>query len=75
MGIVLVFLLVLVGAVVGACVVLTLRERSRSYRAEGWEGALIERRRTAEAARMRAAYASVSVHESSLGNEELFIPR
>lgn len=75
MGIVVVFALVMVGVVVGATAFLMLRERSRTRAAGGWEGAQVERLRTAEAARMRAAYPTVSVHESTLGNEELFIPR
>ncbi|MFI6155965.1 hypothetical protein ACIBCA_25155 [Kitasatospora sp. NPDC051170] len=72
---VVVFGVVLVGAIVGAAGFLMFRERSRSRGYGGGEGALIEARATAEAARMRAAYPTVSVHESSLGNEELFIPR
>ncbi|MFJ9695446.1 hypothetical protein [Kitasatospora sp. NPDC101183] len=72
MGIVLVFAVAMVGAVVGTAVFLAHRDRSRSRVDGGWEGALIERRQTAEAARMRAVYASVSVHENALGNEVLY---
>ncbi|WP_031067980.1 hypothetical protein [Streptomyces sp. NRRL WC-3742] len=70
---VVVFGVVLVGVIVGAAAFLMFRERSRSHGAG--EGALIEARQTAEAARMRAAYPTVSVHESILGNEELFVAR
>ncbi|MFE4975626.1 hypothetical protein ACFRAR_26435 [Kitasatospora sp. NPDC056651] len=71
MGLVMVFLFVLVGTVVGATAFLAFRERARRSRFDGTEGLLIEQQRTAQAARMRATYSSVSVHHGNgvLGDE------
>ncbi|MFJ6380607.1 hypothetical protein ACIQI7_11490 [Kitasatospora sp. NPDC092039] len=65
MGLVLVFLLVLVATVVGATVFLLLRERARRHAYDTSEGMLIEQQRTAQAARMRATYSSLSVHHGN----------
>ncbi|MGW7444532.1 hypothetical protein [Kitasatospora sp. NPDC054795] len=62
MGLVMVFLLALAGTIVGATVFLVLRDRARRHQADGAEGLLIERQRTAQASRMRATYSSLSVH-------------
>ncbi|MET8539744.1 hypothetical protein ABZW03_03665 [Kitasatospora sp. NPDC004799] len=71
MGLVMVFLLALVGAVVGATTFLVLRERARRHRFDAPEGWLIEQQRTADAARMRATYSSLSVHQGNavMGDE------
>lgn len=71
MGLVTVFLLALVGTVVGATAFLVLRERARRHRFDDAEGLLIEQERTAQAARTRATYSSLSVHQGDavLGDE------
>lgn len=71
MGLVVGFLLALAGAVVGATVFLSLRERARRHRFDDAEGLLIEQQRTAHAARMRATYSSLSVHHGNgvIGDE------
>ncbi|MFD5432893.1 hypothetical protein ACFWJ4_12065 [Kitasatospora sp. NPDC127067] len=71
MALVLVFLLVLVGTVVGATVYLVLRERARRHQFDDAEGLLIEQQRTAQATRMRATYSSISVHHGTgvIGDE------
>ncbi|MFD4654058.1 hypothetical protein ACFWP2_00355 [Kitasatospora sp. NPDC058444] len=71
MGLVTVFLLALLGTVVGATAFLVLRERARRHRFDDAEGLLIEQQRTAQAARMRATYSSLSVHQGNgvIGDE------
>ncbi|MFE7590344.1 hypothetical protein ACFU6K_13155 [Kitasatospora sp. NPDC057512] len=71
MVLVTVFLIALVGTIVGATVFLVLRERARRHQSDGAEGLLIEQQRTAHAARMRATYSSVSVHHGNgvIGDE------
>ncbi|MFG2904859.1 hypothetical protein ACGF13_07310 [Kitasatospora sp. NPDC048286] len=71
MGLVTVFLLALVGTVIGVTAFLVLRERSRRHRFDDAEGLLIEQQRTAHAARMRATYSSMSVHHGNgvIGDE------
>ncbi|GAA2976489.1 hypothetical protein [Kitasatospora sp. NPDC006786] len=71
MALVLVFLLVLVGTVVGATLYLVLRERARRHQFDDAEGLLIEQQRTAQATRMRATYSSISVHHGTgvIGDE------
>ncbi|MEU3570442.1 hypothetical protein AB0E96_18765 [Kitasatospora sp. NPDC036755] len=71
MLLVMVFLFALVAIVVGATAFLVLRERARRHRFDDAEGLLIEQRRTAHAARMRATYSSVSVHHGNgvIGDE------
>ncbi|MFE4515662.1 hypothetical protein ACFRMQ_15895 [Kitasatospora sp. NPDC056783] len=71
MGFVMVFLFALVGTAVGATAFLALRDRARCRRFDDTEGLLIEQQRTAQAARMRATYSSVSVHHGNgvLGDE------
>ncbi|MBD0673378.1 hypothetical protein ACIQOW_00820 [Kitasatospora sp. NPDC091335] len=71
MVLVTVFLLVLVGTVIGATTYLVLRERARRHQFDDAEGILIEQQRTAHAARMRATYSSISVHHGNavMGDE------
>ncbi|MFB7127401.1 hypothetical protein DR950_18530 [Kitasatospora xanthocidica] len=66
-----VFLVALVGAIVGATAFLVLRERARRHQSDNAEGMLIEQHRTAHATRMRATYSSVSVHHGNgvIGDE------
>ncbi|WP_030233587.1 hypothetical protein [Streptomyces sp. NRRL S-350] len=70
---VLVFLLALAAAVVGITVFLSCRERARRLRPDGTDGLLIEQQRTAQAAYMRTAYTSRSVHHGTgLAAEEVY---
>ncbi|MEU1283663.1 hypothetical protein [Kitasatospora sp. NPDC005856] len=71
MGLVLVFLLALVGTAVGTTVFLANRERARRHGFDDADGLLIEQQRTAQAARMRATYSSLSVHHGNgvIGDE------
>ncbi|MFI9160347.1 hypothetical protein [Kitasatospora aureofaciens] len=62
MGLVLLFLVALVAAVVGTTLFLVRRERARRHWAGEIEGLSVEQHRTAQAAQMRGTYTSAAVH-------------
>ncbi|MFI9364654.1 hypothetical protein ACIG5E_26915 [Kitasatospora sp. NPDC053057] len=65
MGFVLAFLVALVATIVGTTLFLVRRERARRRWAGASEGLLIEQYRTAQAARIRYAYTSASMHHGN----------
>ncbi|MFD5463613.1 hypothetical protein ACFWIQ_12445 [Kitasatospora sp. NPDC127059] len=65
MSFVLVFLAALAAVVGGITLHLTRRERARRQWAGGAEGLLIERQRTAQAARIRSTYSSFATHHGN----------
>ncbi|MET8622909.1 hypothetical protein ABZW30_03970 [Kitasatospora sp. NPDC004669] len=65
MGLVIAFLVALVSVVVGITTFLIHRERARRHWTDEAEGQLIEQQRTAQAARIRATYSSVSMHHGN----------